>query len=94
MVRGVVGGIYGLCGHRVVGVGCVGRWCGWLFVIGGACRCVAVVGCCVGYEVAMSGGVVGLLMVGSVLFGGELLAVVGVGGICVIGLASGLLVGG
>ena len=39
-------------------------------------------------------GVVGLPMVGSVLSGGELLAVVGVGGICVIGLVSGWLVGG
>ena len=39
-------------------------------------------------------GVVGLPMVGSVLSGGELLAVVGVGGICGIGLVSGLLVGG
>ena len=38
--------------------------------------------------------VVGLPMVGSVLSGGELLVVVGVGGICVIGLVSGLLVGG
>ena len=53
---GVEGGIHGLCGNRVAGVGCVGRWCCWLFGVGGACRCVAVVGCCVGYEVAMLGG--------------------------------------
>ena len=39
-------------------------------------------------------GVVGLPMVGSVLSGGELLVVVGVGGICIVGLVSGLLVGG
>ena len=38
--------------------------------------------------------IVGLPMVGSVLSGGELLLVVGVGGICVIWLVSGLLVGG
>ena len=36
----------------------------------------------------------GLPMVGSVLSGGELLVVVGVGGICIVGLVSDLLVGG
>ena len=36
----------------------------------------------------------GLPMVGSVLSGWVLLVVVGVGGICIVGLVSGLLVGG
>ena len=62
-----MGGIHGRCGHRVVGLGCVGRWCCWLFG-------VAVVGCCVGSGVAMLGGYmyrwVGVGFVGWWLIGG------------------------
>ena len=42
----------------------------------------------------MLGGVVGWPLVGSVLSGWVLLVVIGVGDICIIGLVSGLLVGG
>ena len=47
---GVVGDIHEWCGRVLVGVGCVGRWCYWLFS-------GAVVGWCVGSGVALLGGV-------------------------------------
>jgi hypothetical protein len=46
---GVVGDIHEWCGRVLVGVGCVGRWCYWLFS-------GAVVGWCVGSGVALLGG--------------------------------------
>ena len=45
-----MGDIHKWCGHMLVGVGCVGRWCYWLFS-------GAVVGCVVGGGVALLGGV-------------------------------------
>ena len=85
-------------------MGCVAiGWLVWVALAGGVAGCSVYEGLAGVLQVwvavwAMTllcwGRVVGLPREGSVLSGGELLVVVGVGGICAIGLVSGLLVGG